>query len=89
MIVLTAYGTVESAVEAMKLGAVDYIIRPFEMATVELAVTRALATETVRRENQYLRDEVERGWGEFVGRSAPMRPSTSSSAGWPPPAAAC
>ncbi len=72
VVVLTAYGTVESAVEAMKLGAVDYIIRPFEIATVELAVTRALATETVRRQNQYLRDEAERGWGEFVGRSAPM-----------------
>ena len=72
VVVLTAYGTVESAVEAMKLGAVDYIIRPFEMATVELAVTRALATEAVRRQNEYLRDEADRGWGEFVGRSAPM-----------------
>ena len=73
VVVLTAYGTVESAVEAMKLGAVDYIIRPFEMATVELAVTRALATDTVRRQNEYLRDEADRGWGEFVGRSTSMQ----------------
>ncbi len=73
VVVLTAYGTVESAVEAMKLGAVDYIIRPFEMASVEVAVTRALATAAVRRQNRYLRDEAERGWGEFVGRSAPMQ----------------
>ncbi len=73
VIVLTAFGSIESAVEAMKLGASDYIIRPFEMATVELAVTRALAVGAVQRENRFLRDEVARGWGEFVGASAPMQ----------------
>jgi two-component system response regulator AtoC len=73
VIVLTAFGTIETAVEAMKLGAADYIIRPFEMDTVELAVTRALAMGAMRRENRFLRDEVERGWGEFIGRSPKMR----------------
>jgi len=73
VVMLTAHGTVESAVEAMKLGAVDYIIRPFEMETVELAVTRALAMGAVQRENRYLRDEVDRGWGEFIGRSSRMQ----------------
>jgi two-component system response regulator AtoC len=72
VIVLTAFGSIETAVEAMKLGAADYIIRPFEMDTVELAVTRALAMGTMQRENRFLRDEVERGWGEFVGRSPKM-----------------
>ena len=72
VVVLTAHGTVESAVAAMKLGAVDYIIRPFEMETVELAVTRALAMSMVQRENRYLRDEVAKGWGEFIGRSPEM-----------------
>jgi len=72
VVVLTAYGTVESAVEAMKLGAVDYIIRPFEMSTVELAVTRALAMDVVQRENRFLRDEVTRGWGELIGQSPAM-----------------
>ncbi len=72
VVVLTAHGTVESAVAAMKLGAVDYIIRPFEMETVELAVTRALAMSVVQRENRYLRDEVAKGWGEFIGRSQEM-----------------
>src|SRR3569623_922179 len=57
VIVLTAYGTIETAVEAMKLGAADYIIRPFEIETVELAVTRALAVGTMQRENRFLRDE--------------------------------
>ncbi len=72
VVVLTAHGTVESAVEAMKLGAVDYILRPFEMSTVELAVTRALAHGEVQRENRFLRDEVGRGWGEFIGQGAAM-----------------
>ncbi len=72
VIVLTAYGTIETAVETMKLGAADYIIRPFEMETVELAVARALAMGLMQRENRFLRDEVERGWGEFIGRSTKM-----------------
>ncbi|HLF98809.1 MAG TPA: sigma-54 dependent transcriptional regulator [Methylococcaceae bacterium] len=72
-IVITAYGTVESAVAAMKHGACDYIIRPFEMEAVELAITRALALHHIQQENTFLRQEVERGWGEFVGRSPAMR----------------
>jgi two-component system, NtrC family, response regulator AtoC len=73
VIVLTAYGTIETAVEAMKLGAADYIIRPFEMETIELAVTRALAMSAVQRENRFLRDEISRGWGEFIGTSEAMQ----------------
>ena len=73
VIVLTAYGTIETAVTAMKLGAVDYIIRPFEMETIELAVSRALAMQTVQRENQFLKDELSRGWDEFIGVSQSMQ----------------
>jgi two-component system response regulator AtoC len=72
-IVITAHGTVETAVEAMKYGAIDYILRPFEVETVELAVTRALGVSRVERENRYLRGEIEQGWDEFVGASAPMQ----------------
>lgn len=73
VIVLTAYGTIETAVAAMKLGAVDYILRPFEIETIELAVSRVLAMRAVQLENRFLRDELARGWGEFIGISAPMR----------------
>ena len=73
VILLTAYGTVESAVKAMKLGAYDYILRPFDVEAVERVITRALTTERTRRENLFLREEVEKGWGEFVGRSAAMQ----------------
>ncbi|MBU6246216.1 MAG: sigma-54 dependent transcriptional regulator [Xanthomonadaceae bacterium] len=72
VIVLTAYGTIETAVAAMKLGAVDYILRPFEIETIELAVSRVLAMRAVQLENRFLRDELARGRGEFVGTSAPM-----------------
>ncbi|MBI3247523.1 MAG: sigma-54-dependent Fis family transcriptional regulator [Deltaproteobacteria bacterium] len=73
VILLTAYGTVESAVQAMKLGAYDYILRPFDVEAVERTITRALTTERTRRENLFLREEVEKGWGEFVGRGAAMQ----------------
>lgn len=73
VIVITAYGTIESAVAAMKAGAVDYILRPFEIETVEIAVKRTLANTQVRRENQYLREANAQPWHEFVGDSQSMR----------------
>lgn len=73
VIVLTAYGTVETAVEAMKFGAADYIIRPFEIQTVELAVTRTLAVKAVQIENEFLRSETDKSWNDFVGTSSTMR----------------
>lgn len=72
-IVITAHGTIETAVEAMKNGAVDYIIRPFEMKTVELAVTRALTLGKVERENRFLKAEIAQGWQEFIGTSPKMQ----------------
>lgn len=73
VIVVTAYGTVESAVEAMKYGAFDYLIRPFELDTVEVAVQRALKMSKIQRENSFLRQSVESGWGEFIGASPAMQ----------------
>jgi two-component system, NtrC family, response regulator AtoC len=73
VIIMTAYGTIESAVEAMKLGACDYIVRPFEVEALEIAVGRILAEGRIRRQNDFLRQEVDKGWGEFVGGSAPMQ----------------
>jgi len=73
VIVVTAHGAVESAVEAMKYGASDYIVRPFELEAIEAAVERALRLGQVQRENRFLRTEVEKGWSGFVGTSAAMR----------------
>jgi two-component system response regulator AtoC len=73
VIVVTAYGTIESAVAAMKAGASDYLIRPFDIETLELAINRTLDMGRIRRENTFLRQEADKGWGEFIGQSAAMR----------------
>ncbi|MDP3876128.1 MAG: sigma-54 dependent transcriptional regulator [Methylobacter sp.] len=73
VIVVTAYGTVENAVAAMKLGAFDFIIRPLDVEQVEMVVQRALEVRRVHQENSFLRDEMNKDWGEFVGQSAPMK----------------
>lgn len=73
VIVVTAYGTVESAVDAMKYGASDYIVRPFELEAVQAAVQRALKLGRVQRENRYLRQQVASGWRGFVGSSSVMQ----------------
>jgi two-component system response regulator AtoC len=73
VIVVTAYGTVESAVDAMKYGASDYIVRPFELEAVHAAVQRALRLGKVQRENRYLREEVQQGWHGFIGNSHAMQ----------------
>ena len=73
VIVVTAFGTVENAVAAMKLGAFDFIIRPLDVEHVKLVVHRALDVHRVHQENVFLRDEMNKDWGEFVGQSPAMQ----------------
>jgi len=73
VIVITAHGTVQSAVEAMRFGASDYILRPFDLEALELAIERTLGEAALQRQNRFMREEINRGWDEFVGVSAPMR----------------
>ena len=71
VIVLTAHGTVPTAVEAMKLGAVDYLQKPFDVDALEMVIRRALDLSRFRLENRFLRAET-RGsgpFGELVGSS--------------------
>jgi two-component system response regulator AtoC len=76
VIVLTAYGTVETAVEAMKKGAFDYLLKPFDATEMELRIERALALQRFHVERDYLREEVEsRGaLDEVIGVSGAMQP---------------
>lgn len=55
VIIITGYGTVESAVEALKLGAYDYIKKPFKADAIRLIVKLALETQNLRREVRHLR----------------------------------
>ncbi len=72
-IIMTAHGTIESAVESMKLGACDYIQRPFDIEALELSISRILATGEILRQNDFLRHELEREWEGFVGDGASMQ----------------
>jgi two-component system response regulator AtoC len=72
-IVMTAQGSIASAVDAMKLGAQDYLLRPFDMAVLELSIERVLSRERLRIENDYLREQTTPAGGEFFGASESMR----------------
>lgn len=73
VIVVTAYGTVESAVAAMKEGASDFIMRPLDIEQVEMVVRNALETRRLKQENSYLRDQLDPvGQCEFIGKSPAM-----------------
>jgi two-component system response regulator AtoC len=73
VIVITAHGTIETAVTAMKHGACDYLLRPFDIDVVEHAVERVLNDTEVARQNAFLRQEINRGWDAFIGTSEPMQ----------------
>jgi DNA-binding NtrC family response regulator len=75
VIVLTGYGTIESAVEAMKLGAADYLIKDARPQEVLLTIERTLKVQALERENARLRTEIGRfeGIGELVGSSDAMQ----------------
>ncbi len=74
VIVMTAFGTVESAVDAMKLGAFDYITKPFEAEQISLLVDRAVQHALLRSENEALKRSLTDGdEREMVGDSSAMR----------------
>lgn len=75
VIVMTAYGTIESAVEALKEGADDYLLKPFSPDELELAVERALDRGKLALENRYLRDQVNQPYDfeSMIGTSARMK----------------
>lgn len=59
VIVITAYGSVDNAVEALKIGAYDFITKPFKIEELRNAVARALEVEQLRREKEYLLSELQ------------------------------
>jgi DNA-binding NtrC family response regulator len=75
-IVISAYGTVESAVEAMRLGATDFVTKPINIKHIRLLVTRAVEKLRLLEENRRLKAELERGRGSgsiLVGESPAMK----------------
>ena len=75
VMLMTAYGTIENAVEAMKLGAFDYITKPFSADDIEVKIMRALEYKRLEWENRLLRQEVARKYQfeNIVGKSPQMK----------------
>jgi DNA-binding NtrC family response regulator len=75
VIVMTAFGTVENAVDAMKAGAADFLLKPFSLDHLTTVVHKALEIRNLRDENRRLKEELGRKyqWDNIVGRSTAMQ----------------
>ena len=74
-IMMTAYGSVDTAVEAMKRGAYDFVTKPLNLDKVELLISRALRDRKLVEENQTLRQQVDERYGleNIIGESPALR----------------
>ncbi len=74
VIMMTAYGTIESAVEAIKLGAYDYLTKPIDDEEFLLAIQRGLGQRTLLRENRSLKQQLDQRYGldSLIGQDAGM-----------------
>ena len=84
VVVMTAYGTIESAVEAMRLGAEDYLVKPFEVAELLLVIRRAIEFQELKSANRLtIRRNQERfTFKNIVARGRPCRRCSSSCNRW-------
>ena len=75
VILITAFGSIETAIEAMKRGAFHYIVKPFKLAEMGVNVDRAMEYRKLQRDNTALRDEVKKSWnmGSVIGKSSAMK----------------
>jgi DNA-binding NtrC family response regulator len=75
VIVITAHGSVETAVEAMKLGAADFLQKPFSLDHLTTVVQKVMAVQIMRDENRRMREELDQRYqfDNIIGRSAAMR----------------
>src|SRR5213083_1692934 len=74
-IMMTAYGTVDTAVEAMKRGAYDFVTKPLNLDKVEMLIARALASRKMEQENRTLRQQIDERYGleNIIGESPALR----------------
>lgn len=75
VILITAFGSIGSAIDAIKKGAYDYIVKPFKLAEMSVTIGRAVEYRKLQRDNHALRKEVRRSWGlgDLVGKSSGMK----------------
>lgn len=75
IILITAFGSIETAINSIRKGAFDYIVKPFKLEELSVTVERALEFAQLRRENKILRDEIKQshGFSGIVGKSQSMQ----------------
>jgi DNA-binding NtrC family response regulator len=75
VVVMTAFGTVETAVEAMKAGASDYVLKPFSLSEMRMVIRKELDVHNLREENRSLREALGKRYAHpnVVARSAKMQ----------------
>src|SRR5205085_9644768 len=74
-IMMTAYGSVDTAVEAMKRGAYDFVTKPLNLDKVEILIARALQSRRMEQENRILRQQIDERFGleNILGESLALR----------------
>ena len=73
VIMITAHGSIDTAIEAMKLGAIDYITKPFDLDELKLVVKQALKVNRLREEVVFLRSELNKKHGRILGNSSAIQ----------------
>ena len=72
MVMMTAHGSTSTAVEAMKTGAQDYLMKPFDIDELLITVAKAFEVESLREQVDYLKGEAQHGGWQLVGKSEEM-----------------
>jgi two-component system response regulator HydG len=74
VIIMTAYGSVDSAVQAMKFGAIDYITKPIDIDILKITIEKAMASQQISEENALLKERLGEkfNFAGIIGRSEPM-----------------
>jgi len=80
VVLVTAHGTIENAVRAMRLGATDFLLKPCTPETLELVLARVARTQQLERENEYLRGELVGGGNQEIVAQSPCTLETLRSA---------
>ena len=73
IIVMTAFGSIDTAVEALKKGANDYITKPFKIEEIKISIKKALEQKKIKKENKVLKETLSFSFDSFIGESEPIR----------------
>ncbi len=68
-IVMTAFGSIDTAVEALKNGAHDYITKPFKVEEIKIAIRKVIEQKRIKRQNEVLKENLSSGFDSFIGGS--------------------